>query len=144
MARLDVSGSNHAAYACGEYLTGAAFPPNTTFAQQEEKKNSKSGLSAKIICIVKCHLFVCHLVSMCPFNVFLDDNCVFALFPARNASTLLCFSGSARKGKYYCWGGRGGRHPSTGHQDVQRQRRGVASARRACQRYSWSQPSLDV
>lgn len=37
MARLNVSGSNQAAYACGGYLTGAAFPPNTMFAQQEGK-----------------------------------------------------------------------------------------------------------
>lgn len=54
IARLNVGGSNHAAYACGEYLTGAAFPPNTVFAQQEEKTN-KSCLSAGIIYIVKWH-----------------------------------------------------------------------------------------
>lgn len=140
MARLNVGGSNHAAYACGEYLTGAAFPPNTMFAKQEEKNQQIMSFSWNHL---HCKMaFIC--LSFALMTVFLDDNCVFALFPARNVSTLFCFSGSARKGKHDCWGGRGGRHPSTGHQDVQWQRRGVASVRGACQRYSWSQSSLDV
>lgn len=122
----------------------SSFPTKANVGTAGGKKPNKSDLSAQIICIVKWHLFVCRLLSTCPFNVFLDDNCVFALFPARNVSTPFRFSGSARKCKHDGWGGRGGRHPSTGHQDLQRQCRGVASVRGACRRYSWSQSGLDV